>query len=169
MSKSCCIQAVMAQHILLATMCTSIAAAASSSGDAAPNQQAALLMELNSATLLFLEHMSNWMLTRHPDQWEQAAFNEVIRAHVIGRAHQAPSNLRYRILLVELFLNIPTFHLRWQEKLDVAGAVIVHAGGVHGRDKEKQMQDLGIWAPEYWQPHKGAPFIQMLYQLLDGL
>lgn len=120
--------------------------------------------EPRPATLLFLEHMLNWLLTRHPDQWEQAAFNEVIMAHVIGRAHQAP--LRYRILPVELFLNVPTFHLRRREQLDVSSAVIVHAGGVSGTEKEKQMQDLGIWHPEHWQPLKGAPFIEMLHQVL---
>lgn len=122
--------------------------------------------EPRPATVLFLEHMLLWMLERHPEQWEQAAFNEVIMAHVIGRAHQAP--LRYRILPVELFLNVPTFHWRQRENLDVSGAVIVHAGGVQGREKEKQMQELGIWAPESWQAHKGVPFIQMLHQVLNG-
>lgn len=118
--------------------------------------------EPRDATVEFLEHMLDWMLNQHPEQWEQAAWNEVIMAHliVVGEGSQ----LRYRLLPMQHFCNVESLRLRTRAGLPM-DAVIVHAGGVHGANKTIQLNMTGYWAADKWQPSMGEAAMERLMLL----
>lgn len=115
--------------------------------------------EPRPATVMFLAELLEWMLEYRPTQWEQAAFNELIMSHVIGVEERSP--LRYRIVPVRHFLNLPVYQLRQQQHMGMDLAVL-HAGGVHGWDKVTQLKTAGVWGAEQWQTGMGQPLIDRL-------
>ncbi|KAK9816801.1 hypothetical protein WJX72_005258 [[Myrmecia] bisecta] len=86
------------------------------------------------------------------EQWDQAAWNEVLMGHLFGLGEAPP--LRYRLLPMAQYNNIGTYHLRQQHALPL-DTVILHAGAVHGPNKVAQYKALGFWSPEAYEKSAG--------------
>mmetsp|Transcript_1768 Transcript_1768/g.5121 ORF Transcript_1768/g.5121 Transcript_1768/m.5121 type:complete len:434 (+) Transcript_1768:363-1664(+) len=104
------------------------------------------------ATLQFYRYLSHWMIQTHPHQWDQAAWNEVVMAFLIGMGDEPA--LKYRILPVNRFMNIEVLLKRQEAKLAVH-QVLVHAGYLNTDDKRKAFEKLGTWHAGDWDPKMG--------------
>ncbi|KAK9867440.1 hypothetical protein WJX84_006632 [Apatococcus fuscideae] len=69
------------------------------------------------SAILFLEDLLERMTVSHPEQWDQAAWNEVIIAHLFGAGDRPP--LVYRLMPVDKFSNLDTHTKRVQQGLPV--------------------------------------------------
>ena len=85
-------------------------------------------------------HNVSYHLRRHLQQWDQAAWNEVILGFLVGMGYEEP--LRYRILPVDQFSNIGTLFL--PETGSAAPCVLVVAFRAHSHVQLLQLQLLLI-------------------------
>ncbi|GAB4813297.1 hypothetical protein N2152v2_000343 [Parachlorella kessleri] len=83
-----------------------------------------------------------------PWGWEQAAWQEVIMAYLIGMGSEQP--LRFRILPVDQFANTGVFEERLKARLPV-DPYIIHCGAVGGfENKMCALAKFNMWHPELW-------------------
>lgn len=105
----------------------------------------------------FLEDLLDRMTVSHPEQWDQAAWNELIVLHLYGMGPKPP--LAYRLLPVESFNNLETHTRRTEENLPL-NLVVLHAGGFSGQDKIDLLIRKGFWKAQYWRPVWGTKLMQ---------
>ena len=93
------------------------------------------------AAMLFLEDLLHWMTVWHPQQWDQASWNELIMLHLFGYGGRAP--LQYRLLPMDAFSNFFSRELRVREGLPV-NQVVLHAGEAHHQGKVDGFASKGL-------------------------
>lgn len=103
--------------------------------------------------MLFLEDLLHWMTKWHPDQWDQAAWNELIMPHLFGTGSRAP--LAYRLLPMDTFSNFKVNALRTKQRLPI-NQVVLHAGEAHGKRKVQEFKKRGLWKAADWQAQAGV-------------
>ena len=111
--------------------------------------------------ILFLEDLLHWMTKWHPEQWDQAAWNELIMPHLIGTGSRAP--LAYRLLPMESFSNFKVNALRTKQRLTI-NQVVLHAGEAHGKRKVDEFKKRGLWRAADWQ-HQAGYSVQVDWNL----
>ncbi|KAK9826541.1 hypothetical protein WJX74_001525 [Apatococcus lobatus] len=117
----------------------------------------------SDASKRFLRHLLVWLLDVRLSQWDQAAWNEVIMAHLFGAGDREP--LRHRLLPEDEYNNYGTYVMRLKERLPVR-EVALHMGAIHGVDKAKKLQQLHFWKPTAWKVSAGQPIINQMVQVL---
>ncbi|KAK9862816.1 hypothetical protein WJX84_001287 [Apatococcus fuscideae] len=115
------------------------------------------------ASKRFLRHLLVWLLDVRLSQWDQAAWNEVIMAHLFGAGDREP--LRHRLLPEDEYNNYGTYVMRLKEGLPVR-EVALHMGAIHGVDKMRKLQQLHFWKPTAWKPSAGQYIIDQMVQVL---
>ena len=93
-------------------------------------------------------------------QWDQTAFNEIIIPFLWGMGDQPP--LRYRLLPVSKFLNIPVMVERKKSGLSNAEIVVLHAGGLHGNEKKAAFEEKKIYKPDFHTPKNDSMFSEII-------
>ncbi|GAB4813296.1 hypothetical protein N2152v2_000342 [Parachlorella kessleri] len=104
-------------------------------------------LQPTAAPVAFMRAMVNRLWTL-PWGWDQAAWQEVILAFLIGMGADEP--LRFRLLAVHQFANTGVFEDRLKAKLPV-DPYVIHCGAVNGfHDKMCALAKFNMWHPELW-------------------
>ncbi len=93
-------------------------------------------------------------------QWDQTAFNEIIMPYLWGMGDQPP--LRYRLLPVNKFLNVPVLLERQKNELTTSEIVVLHAGGLHGSEKKAAFLERKIYRPNFHTPKNDSMFSEII-------
>lgn len=104
------------------------------------------------AAMKFLAKLSDWVVHTHTQQWDQAAWNEVVMAFLVGMGDEEP--LRYRILPISQFMNLEVYDAAIKSERPVE-PVLLHAGYLNGEAKKQRFTDLGVWRGDAWQSDMG--------------
>ncbi|KAG7674018.1 hypothetical protein NADE_004294 [Nannochloris sp. 'desiccata'] len=113
-------------------------------------------LQPTNLTVQFMRAVVNRIAFQAVWQWDQTAFNEVIMPFLWGMGDQPP--LRYRLLPVSKFLNIPVMLERAKSGLPNEDIVVLHAGGLHGGQKKAAFLERQIYRPDFHTPKNDSIF-----------
>lgn len=108
--------------------------------------------EFLAAFIDLMLHWRNW-------QQDQLLWNEVIMAFLIGQKGHKP--LRFSLLDDAKFSNFEVVRWRQEQSLELE-SVMMHAGGISGKDKEAYMREHGYWLGDEWDKSGGVSHITNL-------
>ena len=114
-------------------------------------------LQPSNVTLQFMKALVYRISVEAVWQWEQAAWNELIVPFLWGIGDAVP--LRYRLLPIELFANVPVVNERKQSGLPTDELVVLHGGGLHGSEKRAAFEhEFQVFRPDFHTPENESNF-----------
>jgi Nucleotide-diphospho-sugar transferase len=117
-------------------------------------------LQPTDVTVAFMRAVVNRIAFHAVWQWDQTAFNEIIMPYTWGMGDQPP--LKYRLLPVSKFLNIPVMMERQKKGLTNAEIIVLHAGGLHGSEKKAAFLERKIYRPSFHTPRNESVFSEII-------
>jgi hypothetical protein len=117
-------------------------------------------LQPTNTTVQFMKAVVNRIAFQAVWQWDQTAFNEIIMPFLWGMGDQPP--LRYRVLPVNKFLNVPVMLERVKSGLSNSEIVVLHAGGLHGSEKKAAFIERRIYRPNFHTPKNDSVFSEII-------
>ena len=78
----------------------------------------------------------------HIYEWEQTVWNDILLHFLWGAGDYEP--VKYRNLPLSQFSNLESYKSRKKKGMPM-DTIVIHMGGIHGKDKRKGFQKLGLW------------------------